>query len=292
MKPFKEFITEKRKYALKNHTSEWFLASNGGIPLQPAVLQDLERDIKAYHVTDLKGLTRLKKLEGKRKDVSAFTQGSTTISQDGIGTMGGVLTKLEGKTSIVFQKDAFTALDRNGNRWVDRINEEEPSVTKKLERIFAKDMLTAVKKGFKKELEQTAKDFPDTKELVDMGVYDYWSLVRKMVENMNGASKGKFMGFYMRESKKLLDVSTVMSIVSTLRHVGGYDEKDVYDEVLIHQFKIIEVHHYESEMGPSLEEVQAAAKSIGFSGKVVSRSDTYIQKINPMISRFGDSHRK
>ena len=162
MKPFKEFIAEKRKYALKNHTSEWFLASNGGIPLQPAVLQDLERDIKAYHVTDIKGLLRLKKLEGKRKDISAFTQGSTTISQDGIGTMGGVLTKLEGKTSIVFQKDAFTALDRNGNRWVDRINEEEPSVTKKLERIFAKDMLTAVKKGFKKELEQTAKDFPDT----------------------------------------------------------------------------------------------------------------------------------
>jgi len=292
MKDFKEFISEKRNYALKNHTSEWFLASNGGIPLQPAVLQDLERDIKAYHVTDLKGLTRLKKLEGKRKDVSAFTQGSTTISQDGIGTMGGVLTKLEGKTSIVFQKDAFTALDRNGNRWVDRINEEEPSVTKKLERIFAKDMLTAVKKGFKKELEQTAKDFPDTKELVDMGVYDYWSLVRKMVENMNGSGKGKFMGFYMKESKKLLDVGTVMSIVSTLRHVGGYDEKDVYDEVLIHQFKIIEVHHYESEMGPSLEEVQAAAKSIGFSGKVVSRSSEYIRKINPMISRFGDSHRK
>jgi len=292
MKDFKEFISEKRNYALKNHTSEWFLASNGGIPLQPAVLQDLERDIKAYHVTDLKGLLRLKKLEGKRKDVSAFTQGSTTISQDGIGTMGGVLTKLEGKTSIVFQKDAFTALDRNGNRWVDRINEEEPSVTKKLERIFAKDMLTAVKKGFKKELEQTAKDFPDTKELVDMGVYDYWSLVRKMVENMNGSGKGKFMGFYMKESKKLLDVGTVMSIVSTLRHVGGYDEKDVYDEVLIHQFKIIEVHHYESEMGPSLEEVQAAAKSIGFSGKVVSRSSEYIRKINPMISRFGDSHRK
>ena len=73
MKPFKEFIAEKRKYALKNHTSEWFLASNGGIPLQPAVLQDLERDIKAYHVTDIKRLLRLKKLEGKRKDISAFT---------------------------------------------------------------------------------------------------------------------------------------------------------------------------------------------------------------------------
>jgi hypothetical protein len=292
MKSFSEYIGEKRNYALKNHTQEWFFASNGGIPLQPAVLQDLERDIKAYHVTDLKGLARLKKLENKRKDVSAFTQGSTTISQDGIGTMGGVLTKLEGKTSIVFQKDAFTSLDRNGNRWVDRINDEEPSVEKTLEKIFAKDMLNAVKKGFKKELEQTAKDFPDTKELVDMGVYDYWSLIRKMVENMNGASKGKFMGFYMRKAKKLLDVGTVMSIVSTLRHVGGYDEKDVYDEVLMHQIKIIEVHHYESEMGPSLEEVQAAAKSIGFSGKVVTRSDTYIQKINPMISRFGDSHRK
>jgi len=292
MKPFKEFIEEKRTYALPSNTQEWFFASDGDIPLQPAVLQKLERAIKAYHVTDVKGLIRLKKLENKRKDVSAFTQGSTSISQDGIATMGGVLVKLEGKTSVVFQKDAFTTLDRNGNRWISRRYEDDSSVTKRLELLFAKDMLTAVKKEFKKELEQTGNDHPNTLELIDMGIYDYWGLVREMVKNMDGASKGKFMGFYMREAKKLLDASTVMSIVSSLKFVGGYDEKDVYDEVLVHQFKIIEVHHYESEMGPSLEDVQVTAKKIGFRGKVVSRSASYIKKINPMISRFGDSYRK
>jgi hypothetical protein len=293
MKPFKEFIAE-RNYTFSDKTKEWEFTSNGDIPLQAAVLQDLERDIKAYHVTSLKGLVKLKKLQGKRKDISTFTQGSTQISQDGIATTGGILTKLEGKTSVRFAKDAFTRLDRNGNRWIYRDNQEDydDNILKRLNLLFANEMLSTIKKEYKSELEQTGKDNPDTKELVDLGGWDYWSLVREMVKSMNGASKGKFVGFYMRMAKKILDVHTVNSIVSTLKFVDGYDEKDRYDEILMHQFKIIEVHHYQTERGPTLEEVQAAAKSIGFRGKVVSRSSEYIRKINPMISRFGDSHRK
>ena len=69
MKTFKDFIYEKRNYLFPESSKEWQHASLGFIPLHSYILKELERDITAYHVTDLKGLVKLKKYENKGKNV-------------------------------------------------------------------------------------------------------------------------------------------------------------------------------------------------------------------------------
>jgi hypothetical protein len=288
MKQFKEFILEKRKYAVTRPgiASEWWYASRGAIPLAPSVLQDLERDITAYHVTDLKGLVSLAKGENKRRDISAFTKGSSDLA-GGVNTAGGVLVKLKGKTSIIFDNDAYSALDRNGHRWIERLN-----TFKNTDKIFQTPMLKSIQSTYKKELEKTFLDNPGTEhkssleKLVKVGIYDEWYVVTKMVEGFSGKEKGMFIAFYMRESKKILgNKSTISSFVNLMTEL--LPGTDPYNEVLIHQYKIVNIYHYQTreysnnEEDPTLDEVKEVSKSIGFRGKIVTKPAGFIAGIKP-----------
>jgi hypothetical protein len=283
MKSFKDFILEKRNYLFPESSKEWVHASLGFIPLHSYILKELERDITAYHVTDLKGLVKLKKYENKGKNVSAFTKGSSEISTKGVGTVGGVLVNLEGKTSIIFNKDAYTQKDRGGHLWLSRKMSSDASVNKQIDNIFSDKILKIVKESYKNEFEQIIIDFPDDKLKVDRGHWDDWQLIYKMIGRMSGKEKGKYVGFYMRESKKLLGADVVMSIVSHLENLLFVNKsaKDTYNEVLIHQYKIVNIYHYQTEKGPTLDEVKETSKSIGFRGKIVTKTDDFIAGITP-----------
>jgi len=101
-----------------------------------------------------------------------------------------------------------------------------------------------------------------------------------MVEGFSGKEKGMFIAFYMRESKKILgNKSTISSFVNLMTEL--LPGTDPYNEVLIHQYKIVNIYHYQTEKGPTLGEVKETSKSIGFSGKIVTKPDNFIAGITP-----------
>ena len=99
---------------IRRHNKEWQFAADGYIPLSPSILKEFERDVKGvYHVTDIEGLQKLAKLEGKRVDIATFSKGSKGLS-GGLLRTAEVLVTLDGKSSIDFAGDVASKVDRNG----------------------------------------------------------------------------------------------------------------------------------------------------------------------------------
>ena len=103
---------------VRKHNKEWQFMADGYLPLSPSILKEFEVDVKnVYHVTTIKGLQKLAKLQGKRVDVAGFTRGSKGLSK-GLLNDGEILTTLDGKSSVEFENDVNTRTDRNGIRWL------------------------------------------------------------------------------------------------------------------------------------------------------------------------------
>ena len=72
-----------------------------------------------FHSTDTEHLAGLKKLEGKKKSISAFFSMMSTQMEGGIATDGGVVVEMEADVLISAKDDIMSAVDKGGRRWVE-----------------------------------------------------------------------------------------------------------------------------------------------------------------------------
>ena len=72
-----------------------------------------------FHATDLKGLQNLKKIEGKKKTISAFWAMMSRYMESGVATEGGLVVEMEGDVLISSRSDIMSQVDRQGRRWVE-----------------------------------------------------------------------------------------------------------------------------------------------------------------------------
>ena len=71
------------------------------------------------HATDLKGLQNLKKIEGKKKTISAFWAMMSRYMESGVATEGGLVVEMEADVIISSRSDIMREVDRQGRRWVE-----------------------------------------------------------------------------------------------------------------------------------------------------------------------------
>ena len=72
-----------------------------------------------FHATDLKGLINLKKIEGKKKSISAFFSMMARYMEKGIATEGGLVVEMEADVLISASADIMSEVDKQGRRWVE-----------------------------------------------------------------------------------------------------------------------------------------------------------------------------
>ena len=72
-----------------------------------------------FHSTDAEHLAGLKKLEGKKKSISAFFSMMASRMEGGIATDGGVVIEMEADVLISAKGDIMSAVDKTGRRWVE-----------------------------------------------------------------------------------------------------------------------------------------------------------------------------
>ena len=70
-----------------------------------------------FHATDLKGLERLKKLEGGKNTISAFFSMMARYMEKGIATEGGLVVEMEADVLISASADIMSEVDKQGRRW-------------------------------------------------------------------------------------------------------------------------------------------------------------------------------
>ena len=91
------------------------------IPLSPAIFKRIWPESvrsKCFHVTGFDGVRALKKMQGKKKSISAFYNMDDYIISDGIKSEGGYVAELKADILLASQDDVASQPDKTGRRWV------------------------------------------------------------------------------------------------------------------------------------------------------------------------------
>ena len=117
MKSFKQHLKEFAVYS----TSDYVFTLADHIPMSGPMLKRIWPDtIRAtvFHVLDAEDIYKLKKLEGKKKSISAFFSMISRNLEHGVAAGGGVVAELEADILVSARDDIMSKVDKNGRRWV------------------------------------------------------------------------------------------------------------------------------------------------------------------------------
>ena len=91
------------------------------IPLSPAIFKRVWPESvrsKCFHVTGFDGVRSLKKMQGKKKSISAFYNIKPSAIEDGIQTDGGFVVEMMADILVAAPDDIGSQPDKTGRRWL------------------------------------------------------------------------------------------------------------------------------------------------------------------------------
>jgi len=238
---------------IRRSNKEWQFAADGFIPLSPSILKEFERDVKGvYHVTDIKGLQKLAKLEGKRVDIATFSKGSKALSR-GLLRSAEILVTLDGKSSIDFVNDIATKVDRNGIRWLSSHGSGADKV-KDIAFAFGQKILKKVVDNF---------DIPEAVPGSSLRTVPLHIRVGNWIHDKDGKTKRKFIKYYHTEAKKLINKQLIDKINKAVTTQMPYYPHFKHNEILLHNFKIVNSKLIRSKDGDKSAKMWKNAEEAG-----------------------------
>ena len=206
-----------------------------------------------FHVTSGIGFEKLKKLQNRKKSISAFFNMDADTMEAGIQGGGGVVVELDANIIMSSKGDLMSMPDKTGRRWVELMNiDKKKTMHKELEQMLID---IAIKHDPKtKELIKIEPDiglgawwhlrenFKDNKKVMSLIIADYIDGVNAILKKHKKDIQGAVHGYYVRRG-------TVAVKHPSGRMVGGdseLSEWNVYDEQVVDKIKIIKVHTFNS----------------------------------------------
>ena len=125
---FKQYINEKMMWQQSLGTKIFDVGSGASmgfnafwIPLSNSIMKRIwPKEVRAtvFHVTDVNGYRKIKKMQGKKASISAFFEMRGSYFEQGIQTHGGVVIELDANILGAFNQDVMSAPDSGGRRWI------------------------------------------------------------------------------------------------------------------------------------------------------------------------------
>jgi hypothetical protein len=207
-----------------------------------------------FHVTNGIGLDKLKKLQNRKKSISAFFNMDAGTMEHGIQGGGGLVVELDANIIMSSKGDLMSMPDKTGRRWVELMNiDKKKTMHKELEKMLID---IAIKHDPKtKELIKIEPDiglgawwhlqgaFKDNKKVMSLIIADYIDGVNEILKKHKNDIQGAVHGYYVRRG-------TVAVKHPSGRMVGGdseLSEWNVYDEQVVDEIKIIKVHTFNTK---------------------------------------------
>jgi hypothetical protein len=244
-----------------------------------------------FHSTDTEHLAGLKKLEGKKKSISAFFSMMSTQMEGGIATDGGVVVEMEADVLISAKDDIMSAVDKGGRRWVemswfenaqgrgnpvgfDKVEQGFNTLIKNLVKKhlpsdhFANPHLLAPLEVWSDMKRQLKAGTPAGAKKISLVIKDYFDGVEKVIKKNKKVFETIFYGY--AKSKRQTDNAWDEQIVNNIKikkvHILS-DEvdldhlHDMYPKGLVHEFPDVKFWDYSSELEIYTREV--VKKEIG-----------------------------
>jgi len=204
-----------------------------------------------FHVTSGIGLEKLKKLQNKKKSISAFFNMTADYIDSGIKTEGGVVAELDANIIISSKNDIMSMPDKAGRRWIELHSlDPDEKMHKELEQMVI-DL--AVKHDPKnKEYLKTSPeiglgvwwklqtDFKDDGKKLSLIIADYIDGVATILKKHKNDIQGRVHGYIVRRG-------TIAVKHPSGRMVGGDSELpewNAWDEQVVNEIKIEKVHTF------------------------------------------------
>ena len=261
MKSFKGYLKEDAP-AWQSSTSEKIFdfgqISHMQIPLTSSTMEwifqvQLPR-ATVFHVTNAIGLEKLKRLQNKKKSISAFFNMEASTMESGIQGGGGLVVELDANIVLSSKGDVMSMPDKTGRRWVELMPIDPKKTThKEMEQLLID---IAIKHDPKtKELIEIEPDiglgawhhlrmnFKDDKKKMSLIIADYIDGVNAILKKHKRDIQGAVHGYYVRRG-------TVAVKHPSGRMVGGdseISEWHTYDEQVVDKIKILKVHTFNTK---------------------------------------------
>jgi hypothetical protein len=207
-----------------------------------------------FHVTSGIGFEKLKKLQNRKKSISAFFNMDASTMEHGIQGGGGLVVEMDANIIMSSKGDLMSMPDKTGRRWVELMNiDKKKTMHKELEQMLID---IAIKHDPKtKELIKIEPDiglgawwhlrenFKDNKKVMSLIIADYIDGVNAILKKHKKDIQGAVHGYYVRRG------TVAVKHPSSGRMVGGdseLSEWNVYDEQVVDKIKIIKVHTFNS----------------------------------------------
>ena len=204
-----------------------------------------------FHVTSGIGFEKLKRLQNKKKSISAFFNMTADYIDSGIKTEGGVVAELDANIIISSKSDIMSQPDKTGRRWVALYNiDPQYKMEKEMTQML---MDLAIKHDPKnKEYLKTSPeigigvwwklqtDFKDDGKKMALIIADYIDGVNVILNKHKKEVQGAVHGYYVRRG-------TIAVKHASGRMVGGdseISEWNAWDEQVVDKIKIEKVHTY------------------------------------------------
>jgi len=257
MKSFKGFITEEVAWlqSTSKMIFDFDVVPNMKIPLTSKTMSwifnvQLPR-VTVFHVTSGIGFEKLKRLQNKKKAISAFFNMSADYIDSGIKTEAGVVVELDANIIMSSKSDILSMPDKTGRRWVELHNIDPKE---KMHKEFEKMLIDlAIKhdprnKEYLKTVPEIGigvwyklqTDFKDDGKKISLIIADYIDGVNTILKKHKKDIQGAIHGYIVRRG-------TVAVKHPSGRMVGGdseLSEWNAWDEQVVDKIKIEKVHTF------------------------------------------------
>ena len=209
------------------------------IPLSSSIFKRVWPDdirTTVFHLTDVDGLDKLVKLQGKKKSISAFTSMDRYYYSRGVQTEGGIVAEIDGNVLIAAPTDIMSRPDNTGRRWTafraisgrekfGRIDDQTiQSIGKDVEKLF-KQLITTY---YPDKLQPYSKKLANT-QWQYIGAHPLSDKRKIIADYIDGMEK-----IIKKHSAKLRGVFT--------RYLDRRRTDDAWDEIIVNDIKIKQVH--------------------------------------------------
>jgi hypothetical protein len=251
MKSFKRYLKEAPAWTESLSTMLFDLPradlADVKIPLSPSIFKRIWPEpvrSRVFHLTDLDGLGKLKKMQGGKRSVSAFYNINSSSIGDGIQTHGGYIAEMVADVLAAAPDDIGSQPDKQGRRWlvwstlVDPKTRNGMGGKSQLGEMYRdiSEMMIDIIMEYAEDPSETMPNI--NKSWSHLGLYSSpkeKSLIIK--DYMDGMEK-----IMKKHSKPLKSLFTDYAFDKELMQDPDSGDFALWDEVVVNNFKIKKVH--------------------------------------------------
>ena len=272
MKSFKHYLTEMRRGSslsdllfiptIKDYNKLMIpISSSMYKRIWPETLR-----ATVFHTTDVDGVHRISKLEGKKKQISAFFSMQSRYMDVGVATQGGVHSVLEMDADVLLSAkgDIMSHIDRVGRRWTSISDLKETSRYTKF---------TKVETDLQKMFDPLVKKYLKKGEFQDNAtIWQLWSMAKRKVDSK---TMRLIIKDYIDGMEKVIKKNIDTFSDAMLSYAKKRETDYSWDEQVVNNFKVKTAHFFklkllrgENSLTPEQEELIEFVKSQGWKVKM------------------------